>query len=610
MEEIKPGLVINDRYKLLEYKGSGSFGEVWLARDLEQNKDIAIKIYISLDRKGCEEFLAEYKIASGLKHKNLLVTEHYDVWNNRPFLTMKYCGKGAASLLVDKLKPCKKDELIIWKFIRDVAAGLVYLHNLDPDPIVHQDIKPDNVLLDNDGSFLITDFGISKRVRDTLRSQSTRAQKAGATAYMAPERFSKKPAPILASDIWSLGASIYELAEGCLPFNGMGGVMLKNGAEMAELSDGWTRNLNDIMVFCLEKESWDRGKAHEIKKIADEVIKNDLGANVSRMIHEIKGVAVQKPKENDPHKTKRNAHDNPQNKSFNKTKDESNSSSTKSNKKKRFTLLTIFAILIISFTCIYRCYFAETDEMKEAKSRINEYVALKEDCRELVASGDNSKPDVLLSAKRDYEELVEFENKYSSLLPDIYVHSSGLEDTLNLKLEDAALAWATAAKSQATELADYSNAIDYYQLAVKLSNSKEIAQEYDNIIRKTAYMQIKSISFVRDETNRPVPTYSIRPTIKYNGLCEEEQSKLLKFKVIRSSGALENGSKLLSGYSYEEKVKVKPGDDIEVNLKNWETENYIGNGTAIVEIWYDNRKIYSTDMVIVSSHDLKKRANE
>ena len=272
-----------------------------------------------------------------------------------------------------------------------------------------------------------------------------------------------------------------------------------------------------------------------------------------------------------------------------------------------FTLGCLFAILIISFTCIYTYYFAETDEMKEAKNCINEYVALKEDCRELVSSGDNSKPDVLLSAKKDYEELVVFENKYSSLLPDIYIHSSGLEDTLNHKLEDAAFAWATAARSQASELADYSNAIDYYQLALKLSNSKEIGQEYDSIKRKTAYMQIKSISFVRDETIRPVSTYSIRPTIKYNGLCEKEQTKLLKFKVIRSSGTLENEK---GGFSFEEKVKVKPGDDIEVNLKNWETENYIGNGTATVEIWYDNRKIYVTDMVITSSNDLKKRANE
>ena len=271
MEETRKGLTINNRFTLQEYKGSGTFGEVWRASDSQKKKDVAIKIYISLNRQGCDEFLEEYKIASGLTHKNLLVTEQYDVWQSRPYLTMKYCAKGSVANLVGKLKPTMENERLLWAFIRDVSAGLTYLHNLEPDPIVHQDIKPDNVLMDSNGTFMITDFGISKKVRNTLRSQSKRAVEAGATAYMGPERFSKQPAPILASDIWSLGASIYELAEGELPFSGMGGIMLKNGAEMPDLN-GWSDDLNNLMHRCLEKEPWKRIKAHEIEQLAKEKV--------------------------------------------------------------------------------------------------------------------------------------------------------------------------------------------------------------------------------------------------------------------------------------------------------------------------------------------------
>lgn len=286
MEELKEGLIINNRYRLEEYKGSGSFGEVWRATDLNTGVEIAIKIYISLDKRGCDEFLEEYRIASGLVHRNLLVTEQYDVWESRPYLTMKYCSKGSASSLVGRLTPSPDNERLMWNFIHDVAAGLAYLHSIEPDPIVHQDIKPDNVLMDADGVFMITDFGISKKVRNTMRQQSSRAQTAGATAYMAPERFSSHPTPILASDVWSLGVSIYEMAEGELPFAGMGGVMLKNGAEMVSLSDGWSKGLTDIMQFCLEKEPWNRAKAHEVEKVAENVLKSNLTADVCALIQQ------------------------------------------------------------------------------------------------------------------------------------------------------------------------------------------------------------------------------------------------------------------------------------------------------------------------------------
>lgn len=267
MAELKIGTKVKDRYTLKEFKGSGSFGEVWLAHDEVLDCDVAIKVYISLDPRGVEEFKSEYITTQGISHPNLLTTTYFDVWEQRPFLVMKYCAKGSSSALAGKM-----DEYVLWQFIHDVAAGLKYLHNM-PEPIIHQDIKPDNILVDDSDRYLITDFGISKKIRSTMRKQSKRAVGAGATAYMGPERFESDPTPVKASDIWSLGASIYELATGELPFSGLGGGMQRNGAEMPALDNKWSKDMTMVMQSCLAKETWDRPTAQQLEEYSDAIIK-------------------------------------------------------------------------------------------------------------------------------------------------------------------------------------------------------------------------------------------------------------------------------------------------------------------------------------------------
>ena len=266
MSDFKTGTSIKDRYILKEFKGSGSFGEVWQAHDEILDCDVAIKIYISLDPRGVEEFKSEYITTQGISHPNLLTTTYFDVWEQHPFLVMKYCAKGSSSKLAGNI-----DEYALWQFIHDVSAGLKFLHGL-PEPIIHQDIKPDNILVDDTDRYLITDFGISKKIRSTMRKQSKRAIGAGATAYMGPERFDSDPTPVKASDIWSLGVSIYELATGELPFSGLGGGMLRNGAEIPSLDKKWSKEMNIVMQSCLAKETWDRPTAQQLEEYTDSII--------------------------------------------------------------------------------------------------------------------------------------------------------------------------------------------------------------------------------------------------------------------------------------------------------------------------------------------------
>ena len=105
---------------------------------------------------------------------------------------MPYCPKGSSASLKGKMS-----EKQIWRFIRDVSCGLMFLHNQNP-PIIHQDIKPDNILINDENRYMITDFGISARIRSTLRRNQGQESSGGTLAYMGPERFGPSPAPIMA----------------------------------------------------------------------------------------------------------------------------------------------------------------------------------------------------------------------------------------------------------------------------------------------------------------------------------------------------------------------------------------------------------------------------
>ncbi|GAP71192.1 serine/threonine protein kinase [Candidatus Symbiothrix dinenymphae] len=258
--------VFDNRYRLIRLLGRGGFSEVWLVEDTKINAQAALKIYApgtGLDTDGTALFRQEFALVFNLNHANLLCPTHYDVYENQPYLLMPFCEKGSAKRFVGKIT---EDQA--WHFLHDVAAGLDYLHSQEP-PIIHQDIKPDNILLNSKGEFLITDFGISTKARNTLSQSTTDIANAGTLAYMGSERFGKAPRPIKASDIWALGASAFELITGDTPFGEHGGLLLKGGAEVPNIQTPCSEVLKELVYKCLSKETWDRPTAHDIVEMAD-----------------------------------------------------------------------------------------------------------------------------------------------------------------------------------------------------------------------------------------------------------------------------------------------------------------------------------------------------
>ena len=241
-----------------------------MSLDTATDIEVAVKIYVSMDPQGLTDFKKEFQLSFDLNHTNLLHANYLGVSpdDNRPYMVMPFCKEGSVSKFAGKMS-----ENEIWKFIYDVSSGLAYLHDHRP-PIIHQDIKPDNILLKN-GDYVITDFGISKQLKKTLGRSALNVNSAGAIAYMGPERFSKQYQAVKASDIWSFGVTIYELIMGDLPFCGMGGSMQKQGAEIPELPEGFSAELKALFTDCLASETWNRPSAHEISEYARKYINGE-----------------------------------------------------------------------------------------------------------------------------------------------------------------------------------------------------------------------------------------------------------------------------------------------------------------------------------------------
>lgn len=259
--QLSEGLIVAEHYKLLRLLGQGSFGDVWLAHNLLADIDVAIKFYGTFDQKGLEEFRNEFKIAYKLHHPNLLNINHFDVFENCPYLVMPYCENGSVSRQVGQMP-----ESEIWKFILDVSGGLAFLHSQQP-PVVHQDIKPDNILITSDGRYVISDFGISRSFR-TKMSRTNNVSSSGTIAYMGPERFSEKPMVVLASDIWAFGMTLYELMNGDVLWEGMGGCVQLNGARIPAISGNFSPELIRLVTSCLAAETWNRPTAAQIHEYA------------------------------------------------------------------------------------------------------------------------------------------------------------------------------------------------------------------------------------------------------------------------------------------------------------------------------------------------------
>ena len=260
------GVIFDNRYQLEEQLGEGGYSEVWLARDVKTDVNVALKIFApstGLDSDGLGMFAREFSLVADVNDPNILKPLYFES-ERMPYLVLQYCRQGSLKKKIGQI-----DEQEAWKIIHDVAKGLKALHSHIP-PIIHQDIKPENIMIADDGHFMITDFGVSVHLRSTIRkTMSSSLKKAGTRAYMAPERFGKgRLIPIMPSDVWSLGAMIFELLVGEVPFGEDGGMNQESGLEIPDMPGQFSSDLRDIIERCLAIKPSDRPFVEDLEEFA------------------------------------------------------------------------------------------------------------------------------------------------------------------------------------------------------------------------------------------------------------------------------------------------------------------------------------------------------
>lgn len=270
---LKQNDIFAGRYRLIKKIGRGGFSVVWLVADqMAEDTQMALKIYApdkGMDEGGLKMFRKEYAITANLNHPGLLKASHFDIHEGSPYLLMPYCNRGSLhSLLMEKGQFSEKE---IVKVLCQMADALTYLHKKE---VVHQDIKPDNVLIDSDGNYLLTDFGISSRLRTTLR-KSTTTGKSLTVAYAPPERFSGSTKSYPASDVFSLGVMLFEMATRDVPWMGAGGAVLRPNSQPLELPDGYSKGLEQLMLACLSYDPTQRPTAGQLKQFTEQYLQTD-----------------------------------------------------------------------------------------------------------------------------------------------------------------------------------------------------------------------------------------------------------------------------------------------------------------------------------------------
>lgn len=265
IHKFKAGDIFHERYTLEKLIGVGGFADVWKAEDTITHTSIALKIYTNLDDDGINDLSEEYSRMQSLSHTNILKADHFDRWGTIPYLTMKLCSGGSLDKKVGKL-----DDEELLHVIKDMAEGLKYLHQ---NKIVHQDIKPANILIDEHNgvtNYVLSDFGISSKTKTKL-SHSVNMKNLGTSMtedYAPPEKFSSNKEdrrPDRKGDIFSFGISIYELASGGLPFDDMPtGRQLQYGDVEIDFSEIKNDKIRHIVSECMQPDKDDRPNADEI----------------------------------------------------------------------------------------------------------------------------------------------------------------------------------------------------------------------------------------------------------------------------------------------------------------------------------------------------------
>src|SRR5581483_7992209 len=249
---------LQDEYEILEELGRGGMAIVFKARERQLDREVAIKVLpvsLTFDREFVERFQREARTAAKLEHPNIIPIYRVGRSDKVIYFIMKFLrGQSLSDVIKDEgtLTPPQ-----IRKLLAETAHALHYAHQ---NGIVHRDIKPDNIMLDEMGRAIVTDFGIAKAASGTRLTGT--GMSIGTPHYMSPEQARAQQLDGR-SDIYSLGVVAYQCLTGTVPFDGedsysIGFKHVSEEIPVPELRSAEARDLFEIIRRMMAKAPAER----------------------------------------------------------------------------------------------------------------------------------------------------------------------------------------------------------------------------------------------------------------------------------------------------------------------------------------------------------------
>ena len=301
---LSKGQKINDRYEIIKSIGEGGMANVYLAKDTILDRQVAVKVLrgdLSTDEKFIRRFQREALSVSNLSHPNIV--EVYDVGeeDGQYYIVMEYIEGKTLKQLLYKRGALTLPEVI--DIMTQLTDGLSHAHEAY---IIHRDIKPQNIMIEDNGTIKITDFGIAMAVNATQFTQTNSVM--GTVHYLPPEQANGKSATVK-SDIYSLGILMYELLTGSVPFKGDNAVeiALKHMKEklpsIRKQNPLIPQSVENIVIKACAKNP--RNRYNTVKEMHDDIVSAMAKENEKKIVFEYPENDLEEPKTNTVSKPKK-----------------------------------------------------------------------------------------------------------------------------------------------------------------------------------------------------------------------------------------------------------------------------------------------------------------